>query len=101
MCAYIIGLDDGIASICDLDQLKWAMKGRGEACCLSAGNQNVVLRCELVVVSGIALSLQLEESESMLLLALADVAVSRCVKALSFLCHVGDVRLWCKYAADH
>ena len=76
------------------------MKRRGEANCFSAGDQNVVVGLELVMVSWIALSLQLEESESMLLLALADVVVGCCVKALSFLCHVGDVRLWCKYAAD-
>ena len=76
------------------------MKRRGESCCLSAGDQNVVIRLELVMMFGIVLSLEFKEYEAMFLLALADVVVRCCIKPLSLLCHVGDVRLWCNYVVD-
>ena len=79
MCASVICLNNGIAAISDSNQLKRAVKGRSEACCLPARDQDVVARLELISVLGIALALQLQETKTVLLLSLTDITVGRCI----------------------
>ena len=100
MGTSIICLDDGIAAISDANQLEGAMKGRGEACCLPAADQNVVAGLELVGMVRVALALQLQESESVLLLPLADIDVGSSVEALTLLCHSRNMGLGREDAVD-